>query len=157
MKVIIKKGHDMPAGVKELFTEYGKMLSKSLDMMKFTDEVKKLPGEYAPPEGALLYAECDDVPAGVAAVRRFSDEICELKRMYVNPKCRGEGAGAALVRAAIKESRELGYKTMYVDNVGGLTAALRMYDKLGFKRIELYYEGADADVVYFALDLSETE
>lgn len=157
MKIEIKQGHEMQKGVKELFVEYGKMLSRSMDMIKYYAEVEALPGKYAPPDGILLVAECDGVPAGMIGVRRMSDKDCELKRMYMDPKCRGEGAGAALVRSAMKAARKMGYENMYVDNVGWLTAAIRMYKKLGFEEIEPYYENKDKDVVYFRRSLEDMD
>lgn len=61
------------------------------------------------------------------------------------------------MRSAMKAARKMGYENMYVDNVGWLTAAIRMYRKLGFEEIEPYYENEDKDVVYFRRSLADMD
>ena len=58
----------------------------------------------------MFFAEVDGRPAGCVGVRAFSDGVCEMKRLYVAPEERGQGVGRALVIAAIKAAREIGYK-----------------------------------------------
>src|SRR5436190_19308247 len=63
-----------------------------LTFQGFADELRELPGKYAPPEGDLIVA-C--LPSGEAvgciAVRPFRDRTCEVKRLYVRPDVRGAG------------------------------------------------------------------
>src|ERR1700690_2832784 len=81
---------------RKLFLEYGKSLGFSLCFQSFDDEMKNLPGAYAPPSGRLLLALCSGHAAGCIALRRLDPSICEMKRLYVQPSNRGLGLGAAL-------------------------------------------------------------
>lgn len=50
--------------------------------------------------------------AGCVALRRFSGEICEMKRLYVKPTHRAEAIGKQLALAVIQEEKTIGYYCM---------------------------------------------
>ena len=52
-----------------LFQEYAADLSIDLGFQDFEQEIATLPGEYAPPRGAVLLAWVDGCPAGCCALR----------------------------------------------------------------------------------------
>ena len=128
------------ATARTLFQEYADDLGIDLCFQGFAKELAQLPGSYAPPHGRLLIAWVDDVAAGCVALRRFSESICEMKRLFVRPAFRGRGIGKELVNALIREASQIGYTTMCLDTLPTLTAATQLYESAGFVRRTAYYE-----------------
>jgi putative acetyltransferase len=89
--VEVKQAHttEQIEQVRELFCEYQASLDVDLDFQCFTEEVAGLPGSYAPPSGRLLLAAVDGIPRGCVALQEIASEICEMKRLYVQPGQRG--------------------------------------------------------------------
>jgi hypothetical protein len=49
----------------------------------FASGEEELPGEYASPQGCFLLACWSGEPAGCVASRRLTEQVCELKSLYV--------------------------------------------------------------------------
>ena len=64
--------------VRELFREYADSLEFSLDFQDFEREVRGLPGDYAPPRGALFLAWVEGDSAGCVGVRPIDAQSCEM-------------------------------------------------------------------------------
>lgn len=121
-----------------LFREYADSLGFDLSFQNFEQELAELPGDYAPPDGRLYLAFEGKRPAGCIALRKISDDDCEMKRFYVCPLFRGKGLGKRLAALVIEEAREIGYKRMVLDTVPGMKRAISLYRALGFKPIPAY-------------------
>ena len=139
--------------VRALLREYASRLGFSLEFQGFDRELARLPGEYAPPSGALFLARVGRDPAGCVAVRDLGDRTCEMKRLFVRPGYRGRGLGRRLAERAIVEGRRLRYARMRLDTVAGMTEALALYRDLGFRAIAAYRFNPRADAAYFELEL----
>jgi len=126
--------------VREVFTDYLRFiesyLGQSLSFQGTDKEFADFPQTY----DALFLATLDDAPMAACGVKPFKPGVCELKRLFCRPMGRGHGLGLKLPQAAIAKARELGYTEMYLDTDHGLTHANAVYEKLGFREIEKYYD-----------------
>lgn len=107
---------------------------------KFEAELKRLPGEFSPPAGELLVAEENGRIAGCVALRPLGEGMCEMKRMFVSTEFHGKGVGLLLGRAIIDAARAIGYRRIMLDTGPAQREAQGLYEKLGFMRVEPYYE-----------------
>jgi putative acetyltransferase len=125
--------------VRTLFEEYGQSLGFSLCFQSFEQELQNLPGLYAPPSGRLILARYRQRAAGCIALRKLDDKICEMKRLYVRPECRGHKLGQSLVGHLIADARLIGYERMRLDTVASsMAGAVALYRSLGFHEIPPY-------------------
>ena len=75
-----------------------------------------------------LLAVADGVPVGTARLL-IDGQSAKIGRVALLSQARGQGAGAALMRAALDELRARGVTTA---KLGAQTHALVFYEKLGF-------------------------
>jgi ribosomal protein S18 acetylase RimI-like enzyme len=142
------------AQARELFLEYAQSLGFSLCFQSFDRELAELPGDYAPPRGRLLLAEQEDQLAGCVALHPLSEEICEMKRLYLRPQFRGRGLGRKLADTIISEARSIGYTAIRLDTVEPVMKdAVAMYRRLGFQEIAPYCANPIAGALYMELTL----
>ena len=141
-----------------LFEEYASTLGISLCFQNFDQELKNLPGDYAPPDGRLLLATDDDQLAGCIALRKLDGDVCEMKRLFLRPAYRGKGRGKLLVDAIIDEARQLGYRRMRLDTLPGrMDKAIALYRSIGFVEIDPYCENPVEGAKFMELDLQTAE
>jgi len=126
-----RSGPELDA-VRALFREYERWADAPVCFAGFERELAELPGEYAPPGGALLLALEDGAPAGCVGLRPLPDGAAEMKRLYVREAFRGRGLGRRLAEAVIAAARAAGYATLRLDSLPKMRAALAMYADLGF-------------------------
>jgi ribosomal protein S18 acetylase RimI-like enzyme len=156
IRIARAEGPDQVDEVRSLFREYERFLRVELCFQSFEAELTGLPGNYAPPGGALFLAWDGPRPAGCAALRKFGDGIGEMKRLFVRPGYRGRGVGRALAMRVLEEAIAAGYACIRLDTLARLKEAGRLYQSLGFKQISPYYSNPLDDVVYWELDLGAT-
>ena len=130
--------------VKDLFRAYFQFLAygHGLDIsyQGIEEELASLPGKFVPPDGRLMLVVLSGQTVGCAALRPIDSQVCELKRMFVLSQFRGQGAGKALALKLIEDAKTIGYECMRLDTGNFLTAAIQLYESLGFRRIEPYNE-----------------
>lgn len=139
--------------IRNLWREYWNSLSLGPEFQSFAEELRTLPGRYAPPRGRLLSARVDNEVAGTAALRPIDHVSCEAKRLYVRPHYRGKGVGRALLFELIKEARSAGYKEIYGDTLLSMTSALRLYRQIGFSETGPYSSNPTPGAIFVKLSL----
>ena len=137
-----------------LFREYEAWLGVDLCFQSFEAELSALPAPYVPPGGALLLALEDGGVVGCGGFRPMSADCCELKRMFVRPAFRGKGIGRALADALLSRARTAAYRSVRLDTFDFMREAVALYQTLGFRRIERYYDNPHPGALFFELPLS---
>lgn len=132
------------------------IINEYFDEKAFLEELALLPGKYAMPEGQLLLARYQGQPAGCVGLRRLDEQRCEMKRLFVPTSFHGQGIGRALAETLITNARTLGYQSMRLDTGIRQTVAQKLYQRLGFQRIQPYYnvpETLEKGLVFMELEL----
>ena len=102
-------------------------------------EVDWMSRAYSAPRHAYFVLERDNKVlggAGIAPLAGGDDDVCELRKMYFLPEARGLGAGAAMMSRCLDAAREAGFARCYLETLCGMDAAMRLYQRSGFRRID---------------------
>lgn len=103
-------------------------------------EVDWMSRAYAAPRSAYFVVEDDTGRVlgggGVAPLEGGDADTCELRKMYFLPDARGRGAGAALMQRCLDAARGFGFARCYLETLTGMDAAMRLYARSGFRRID---------------------
>lgn len=142
---------------RELIEEYAASLNVDLCFQDLGHELTHLPDEYGPPGGAFLLSAENDVYLGCIGLRRISDGIGEVKRLYVRPAARGRGAGRLLAEGIIAAAQRLGYARLRLDTLPDMKEAQALYASLGFTAIPEYRFNPVPGTVFLELSLPGSE
>lgn len=93
-----------------------------------------------PPSGRFYLVQFDTRAVGVGCLKKLSEGVGEIQRMFVPPSFRGRGVGRAIATRLIDDARSIGYRKIRLESLGFLKAAHRLYRSLGFEEIEPYAE-----------------
>ncbi|MCJ0824477.1 GNAT family N-acetyltransferase [Luteimonas sp. 50] len=102
-------------------------------------EVDWMSRAYSAPRSAYFVVEADGVVlggGGVAPLEGGPGDTCELRKMYFLPGARGLGAGAAMMARCLDAARGFGFARCYLETLGGMDAAMKLYERSGFRRID---------------------
>ncbi|MCR4794461.1 MAG: GNAT family N-acetyltransferase [Ruminococcus sp.] len=122
----------------QVFPESGKVFEPEGRHAAFADIERNFVGFWCLTDG--------DEVIGTVAVKKLSNEVCELKGMYLFNKYHGQGLGRRLAEAAIDFARKMGFGKMVLDTISTYEKALRLYKKLGFAPTERYNNNEKADI-----------
>lgn len=64
------------------------------------------------------------------------DACAEFQKLYLDDSVKGKGYGKELMQIAEKWARAAGYKNLYLETHTNLSVALKLYEKMGFHRVE---------------------
>lgn len=102
-------------------------------------EVDWMSRAYAGPRSAYFVLRRDGRVlggGGVAPLEGGGADTCELRKMYFLPEARGLGAGAAMMERCLEAARTFGFRRCYLETLTGMDAAMRLYERSGFRRID---------------------
>ncbi|EFK56136.1 homoprotocatechuate degradation operon regulator, HpaR [Sphingobacterium spiritivorum] len=87
--------------------------------------------------GAIFVALYNGKPLGVCALIRMNDAEYdyEMAKMAVSPAAQGKNIGLLLGQEIIREARNLGAGSIYLESNTILEPAINLYYKLGFEKI----------------------
>lgn len=86
----------------------------------------------------VMLAYDKENPVGCAALRKYSAEEIEIKRVFVRKEYRGQKVGGQLLEQLIYQAEKMGYSKMLLETGAFLAASVRLYQRYGFEQIENY-------------------
>ena len=70
--------------------------------------------------------------AGIMPLNKGTKNICELQKMYLDPKARGKGVGSNLLELCLSFARENNFSLCYLETMPYMLDAQELYRKNGF-------------------------
>ncbi len=98
----------------------------------------------------VVVAYKDGKPVGCGAIKEFSAEAMEVKRMYVSPDGRKKGIATKILTELEKWTSEMEYAKCVLETGKRQQDALALYKRNGYKQIKNYgqYIGVDNSVCF---------
>lgn len=93
-----------------------------------------------PTEGIIYLLVVEGDIAGMGALRKLSNEIGEIKRMYIRPLYRGRGYGKKMLNKLLEMGRKFGCSSFLLETSKFMTVAKHIYRSAGFIEREEYPE-----------------
>jgi len=119
-------------------------------------DMAQLPGRYAPPQGQVLLAYRDGELAGCGAfVTSLEPSLAEIKRVYVRPAFRRQGLARVLTLALAEQAGQKAFQTAGICTWPDNSAALALYQQLGFVPISSFREADKSHLVFLGLPLRQ--
>jgi DNA-binding MarR family transcriptional regulator len=94
--------------------------------------------ELRSPKGVFVVGVSDADVVACGGIHRIGGGVGEVKRMWVQPRCRGAGIGRHLLKDLERRAAELGCLTIVLDTNIVLTEAVAMYETAGYRRRSAY-------------------
>ncbi len=157
IELVVAQSAAQIEAVRALFSEYAASLNVDLCFQNFNAELAGLPGDYAPPAGALLLALVDGEAAGCVAMRALPESdhtnACEMKRLFVRRAFRRFGLGRLLTQQLMDLATQAGHSCMLLDTLDDMEAARGLYTSMGFEDIPPYYFNPIPGAHYLKVEL----
>lgn len=98
----------------------------------------------------VIVAHENENPVGCGAIKQFSADTMEVKRMFVPLNLRGKGIASMILNELEKWAIELGYKKCMLETGKRQPEAIALYKKSGYKQIPNYgqYIGVENSVCF---------
>lgn len=93
--------------------------------------------------------ECS-LPVACGAIKQYSADSMEVKRMFTLPESRGKGIASKVLVELEKWAAEMSFPKCILETGKRQPEAIRVYERNGYKRIENYgqYEGKENSVCF---------
>ena len=98
----------------------------------------------------VVVAYENDQPIGCGAIKEYSPNIVEVKRMYTSPGSRGKGIATKILTELEKWAAELSYEKCILETGKRQSEAVALYKKNGYKLIPNYgqYAGIENSLCF---------
>ena len=103
--------------------------------------------------GQVFFALENKIPVGTAAMIKSSEDRFELAKMTVQDDFRGKGIANMLMDKCLKFAKENEAKEIFLISNDSLKIARNLYDKYGFKEVDLDSKKYDRGNVKMRLTL----
>jgi len=134
----IQPHHDLQVG--EIIKKVGAEFGAVGDGFGPSDpEVEAMSQHYKSADSSCyLVATIDDAIVGGSGIAAFngSNEVCELRKLFLLPESRGLGLGKKLTEDCLAFAKSKGYQQCYLDTLTSMKSAISLYEKLGFIHLD---------------------
>jgi len=91
-----------------------------------------------------------EIPVGCGAIKEYSDNSMEVKRMFVLNDYRGKGIASLVLNELEKWAKELGYEKCILETGRDMVDAVRLYKKSNYRVISNYgqYENIKSSICF---------
>lgn len=98
----------------------------------------------------VVVAYENDEPVGCGAIKKFSDDTMEVKRMFTPEMQRGKGVATVVLRELEAWAKELNYQKCILETGLKQPEAIALYRKNGYAQIPNYgqYTGMENSVCF---------
>ena len=93
----------------------------------------------------VLVVYNNDKPIACGAIKKYSDEVMEIKRMFVLPEHRGNGIATLVLKELEKWAKELNFKKCILETGINQPDAISLYKKNAYKIIPNYGQYANVE------------
>ena len=121
--------------IRQVFKEHDAPQSGTVFSDPTTDD---LFGLFHKSRSVLWVAELDGLALGCCGIyptEGLENSCAELVKYYLTESERGKGTGRQLMELCIASARKLGYKKLYIESMPHFSKAVRIYEKLGFRKL----------------------
>jgi len=124
-------------------------LTESHDLMVLDDPQ----GTILDRGGFIWLARADNKLVGSAALMKEHEGVYELAKMAVTAEYKGRGISKQLIETCLQKAKEIGAKKISLFSNHQLLTALKLYEKYGFRHVEIKDSPFETADVKMELDL----
>jgi ribosomal protein S18 acetylase RimI-like enzyme len=117
----------------QLRDNYGIVFEESNEVVRerhhraFDAELPKMLG----PRGRVIVARAGDAIVGVGTMKPVTDDIAEIKRVYVRPGARGQGIARAIMARLLDDARTERFAMVRLETMDFMRQAIALYRSIG--------------------------
>ena len=105
----------------------------------FDTELPKMLG----PRGRVIVARAGDAIVAVGTMKPVSDDVAEIKRVYVRPNARGQGIARAIMARLLDDARTERFAVVRLETMDFMHQAIALYRSIGAAET-VQFDGSEA-------------
>ena len=122
---------------------------ESRNLLEDMDDVQQI---YFDNGGIFLVLTDEDQIIGTGAILKMTDEVCELKRLWLQVEYHGKGLGYRMIQELFAFARKKGYQRVRLEtDRDSQSRAFELYKRLGFYEIPRYSQHQDETALEMVL------